>query len=74
MGCCKGQTVRVRVAVVVDKYGSWRAAGQAGQGDADAIDAAVENALTSGVEAVRFIEADVPLPEKPPTVAARAMV
>ena len=58
-------TVRVRVAVVVDAHGSWGAAGRSGANDEAAVNAAVENISTNGVEALRFVEADVPLPDVP---------
>ena len=61
-------TQRVRIAVVLDAHGTWSAAGGNGMDDEDAAEEAAQMVSTRGVEAVRFIEADVPLPEAAPTI------
>ncbi len=62
------KTVRVRVAVAVSVTGRWGAYGYAGCRDKNAA-AAVDH----GYDRITFIEADVPLPEKPETVEAEVM-
>lgn len=49
------KTVRVRIAVAVDKDGDWRAWGD------------VEEVVVFGGEALHWVEADIPLPQ-PQTV------
>lgn len=53
------KTVRVRVAVIVDRTGRWYAAGYAGETDKEMIES-VESTETVGP--VYFIEADLPVP------------
>lgn len=59
------KTVRVRIAVVVDESGDWSAAGSGGLDWATDDPTSVDEAHEAGVApdgAVRFVEADVPLP------------
>ena len=61
-------TVHVRIAVIVDEYGAWSAAGHSGLSDEAARSVAMANGTTNGMESLRFVEADVPLPAAPLTV------
>lgn len=57
------KTVRVRIAVVVDEKGRYNSAGWNNCDDNYLRASAVESFEPEGMEAVYFIEADVPLPE-----------
>ncbi len=62
------KTVRVRVAVGVDARGVWSAIGDCSFPDDD-----MAARLFMEDSRITFIEADVPLPEKPETVEAEGM-
>lgn len=59
----KVETVRVRIAVVVDDSGFWRAVGELGQIDADAVADATGHWDNDGPLSVSWVEAEVPVPE-----------
>lgn len=66
--CSKPRTVRVRVAVAVDKNGCWSANGASAFGDDDAMGFSVEHLETG--EARYFLTAELPIPEVPEVAAS----
>jgi hypothetical protein len=58
------RTVRVRIAVAVNERGEWCCAGWTGGKDEDHTRSALETSEYHGgtLEAIHFVEADVPLP------------
>lgn len=63
------KTVRVRIAVAINKQGQWNASGYFKWDDEGAKDTALtgldEPGMEAGGESIVFVEADVPLPTEP---------
>ncbi len=57
------KTVRVRIAVAVNAIGHWNACGSHDLSEKTSRGITLEGLAVDGPEAVRWIEADVPLPD-----------
>jgi hypothetical protein len=68
------RTVRVRIAVAVERGGQWFTHGSSQYGDHEAEDMADAAAdCTDSPTRVSFVEADVPLPEEPRVIEGRVV-
>lgn len=56
------KTVKVRIAVAVDKNGGWGSCGWTGASDSDLQDAAYEQTPDTPI-LVTWVEAEIPLPQ-----------
>ncbi|MCB9748460.1 MAG: hypothetical protein H6713_00495 [Myxococcales bacterium] len=70
------KTVRVRIAVVVDERGNYNACGWTDAEDPVrwARDGMERDPQGSRVQLVHFVEADVPVPQRPQTIAISGVV
>lgn len=68
------RAVRVRIAVSISRNGRWTSHGWSGMTDEQAAALADVPGCAPASCALRFIEADVPLPPEPPVVQGEVVV